>query len=72
MCKSGDGRLYSTGEVARLLGVSQSTVQSYISRGLLKPDYAMPSSRDGKSGRRKFKRSTIDAFIEVLQRNGGS
>lgn len=56
-------RLLCTGEVANFLGVSQSTVCNYIARGLLVPDLVMSTTRDGKSGRRKFELETVRQFI---------
>ena len=51
----------TTGDVARYLGVSQSTVINYINKGLLKPDMTLPSNR-GHTGRRKFTQETVDSF----------
>lgn len=57
-----DRDLMSVGEVAKNLWVSRSVVARYINIGLLTPDYVMSSDSLGRSGRRKFKRSTVDAF----------
>ena len=62
-------KLYSTGEAAKLLRVSQSSVINYIDKGWLIPDMTMPSS-NGKSGRRKFTEQTLLKFKEKLE-NGG-
>lgn len=52
---------YTTGEAARYLGVSQSTIGNYIRRGIIEPDLILPSSGK-KSGRQKFKQSTLMNF----------
>jgi DNA-binding transcriptional MerR regulator len=55
--------MFTTGDVARYLDISQSTVINYIEKGFLKPDLTLPSS-NARSGRRKFKKETVDAFYE--------
>lgn len=60
---------YTTGEAARYLGVSQSTVVNYIDKGILVPDIVMPSSNN-KSGRRKFKVETLESFKETMKSRG--
>lgn len=64
--------LMSTGEVARYLGVSQSIVLNYIVKGILVPDATPPMSRNGKSGRRKFKKSTVDAVAVKIGMERGN
>lgn len=56
-----DEKTLTTGEVARYLGISQSTVINYINRGILVPDVILPSC-NSKSGRRQFKLETIENF----------
>lgn len=59
--------LYSTGEAAKYLGISQSSVINYIDKGWLVPDLIMPSS--GKRvGRRKFSYETLNNFKEKLSK----
>ena len=58
---------FTTGEVAKYLGVSQSTVGNYIKRGLLVPDICMPSF-NGKKGRQKFSEGTLVEFKTKLIR----
>lgn len=53
----------SVGQVARLIGVSRSTVHKYIVSGYLVPDRVLPSGRDC-SGKRLFKEETVKEFIE--------
>lgn len=54
-------KYFTTGDIAREVGVSITTIDTYIKKGILKPDVILPS------GRRKFERSTIDAFIKSLK-----
>lgn len=54
-------KFYTTGDIAREVGVSITTIDTYIKKGILKPDVVLPS------GRRKFERSTIDNFIKSLK-----
>lgn len=56
-------RLLSTGEVAFMLGVNIRTVTYHISTGKLKPDMVLPEAFNGRSGARRFKRGTVDAFL---------
>lgn len=58
--------LYSTGEAARYIGISQSSVINYINKGWLVPDLVLPSS-NGKSGRRKFTEKTLKEFRLKLE-----
>lgn len=58
----GDGEYWGVSQVAHYLRRSRSTIQSYINRGWLVPDAVMPKNRLGRSGRRKFKKSTVVAF----------
>lgn len=57
-------RLLSAGEVAIMLGVTVGAVQDFIKMGMLEPDVVLPGSQGKKSGRRKFKVSTVAAFAE--------
>lgn len=58
----GEGEYWGASQVAEYLRKSSSSIQRYIKAGYLVPDAVMPSNRDGKSGRRKFKKSTVVAF----------
>ena len=57
----GENKYYTTGDIARLIGVSNPTIRSYINKGIIKPDMIMPS------GRLKFSRETVEDFMESLQ-----
>lgn len=57
-------RLLSAGEVAIMLGVTVGAVHDFVKMGMLEPDVVMPGAQSGKSGRRKFKVSTVAAFVE--------
>lgn len=59
--------LFSTGEAAKYLGISQSSVINYIDKGWLVPDLTMPSS-DRRVGRRKFSQATLNDFKEKLSK----
>lgn len=61
--------MYSTGEAAKFIGISQSSVINYIDKGYLVPDLIMPSD-NGRSGRRKFKESTLIKFRNKLEGKG--
>lgn len=54
-------KYYTTGDIARLVGVSNPTIRSYIQKGIIKPDIVMPS------GRQKFTKETVEDFLESLQ-----
>jgi DNA-binding transcriptional MerR regulator len=41
----GDGRLVSTVEAARQLGISARTIQRYVAAGLITPDLTLPSGQ---------------------------
>lgn len=69
MSSSVQEKLYSTGEAAKFLGISQSSVINYIDKGWLKPDLTMPSS-GGKSGRRKFSETTLNNFKKTFESKG--
>ena len=56
---------YTTGEAAKYIGVSQSTIINYIEKGLLKPDYILPAI-GAKKGRRMFYQDTLDSFKEKM------
>lgn len=66
MSSISNNEYYTTGEAARYLGISQSTVINYINQGLLEPDSVMPS-KGTKVGRRKFKLETLDKFKETMK-----
>lgn len=59
--------LFSTGEAAKYLGISQSSVINYIDKGWLVPDLTMPSSGH-RVGRRKFSQATLNDFKEKLSK----
>lgn len=61
--------MFSTGEAAKYLGISQSSVINYIDKGWLKPDLTLPSSGI-KSGRRKFTEKTLKEFKSKLENKG--
>lgn len=61
--------MYSTGEAAKFIGISQSSVINYIDKGYLVPDLIMPSG-NGRLGRRKFKESTLIKFRNKLEGKG--
>lgn len=61
------GTLYSTGEAAKYLGISQSSVINYIDKGWLVPDLTMPSS-GRRVGRRKFSQETLNNFKDKLSK----
>ena len=61
--------MYSTGEAAKFLGISQSSVINYIDKGWLIPDLTLPSG-SSRSGRRKFKESTLIKFRNKLEGKG--
>ena len=55
-------KLYTTGEVAKTIGVSLTTVDTYIYKGWLVPDKILPSKR------RLFKKETIDNFNKSINK----
>lgn len=59
-------KLYSTRDVAQILGVSRSTVSNYLAKGVITPDYVLAPRASGRSGDRRFKLSTIEAVKERL------
>ena len=54
-------KFYTPGDIARMIGVTNPTIRSYINRGVIKPDLVMPS------GRIKFTKETVENFLESLQ-----
>ena len=56
--------LKTTGEFAKQVGVSGTTIRKYVRNGLVKPDVALPS------GHMKFSQETIDNFIKNLKCKG--
>lgn len=59
-----EAELLSTGEVAKMLGIAQTTVYHFITNGFLVPDKVNPAQSSGKCGKRWFKQETVDAFLE--------
>lgn len=57
-------RMLTIGDIALELGVHRTTIDHYVHRGLLKPDYIWPARANGQSGRRVFSRETVDRFIQ--------
>lgn len=56
--------MLSTSDVARELGVPQSSVSRFINKGYLVPDVTLHPSKTGRTGARKFKPETVKAFSE--------
>lgn len=56
--------LYSTGDIGSMLNVAQTTIYNWIVAGILVPDIVEPDTSDGKSGKRRFKKETVDALIK--------
>ena len=54
-------RFFTTGDIARMIGVTNPTIRSYIEKGIIVPDIKMPS------GRIKFTKETVDKFIDSLR-----
>lgn len=54
-------KYFTTGDVARAVGVSVTTIDTYIKKGILKPDVYLPS------GRRKFRKETVENFVKSLK-----
>ena len=61
-----DEEMYSPAEAADICGVSRNMMRSYIETGEIIPDAILPSIRDGRSGRRRFKASTVADFKRSL------
>lgn len=59
--ENNSNKFYTTGDIARMIGVSNPTIRSYIDKGIIKPDMIMPS------GRLKFSRETVEDFMESLK-----
>lgn len=53
-------KMYTSGEIARLMGVSITTVKNWEEKGALKPDRRLPS------GRRQYSETTVKNFMESL------
>lgn len=53
-------KMYTSGEVARIVGVSITTIKNWEERGSLKPDRKLPS------GRRLYSERTVEEFIKSL------
>lgn len=56
----------TTGQVAKQLGVSITTVKSYEKKNHLKPDRVLPS------GRRLYSVSTVENFCKSLTKGGSN
>lgn len=56
-------KLYSVAEIAKMLGVTTHALNHYIEIDLLVPDVSYPSCSGQRVGFRKFKLSTVDAFV---------
>ena len=57
-------QLLSSGEIAAEIGVHRTTILNYVRRGLITPDVVLKPTKNGRTGRHKFKRETVDAFLE--------
>lgn len=53
-------KMYTSGEVARQIGVSITTLKNWEEKGSLKPDRKLPS------GRRLYSKETVNNFIKSL------
>lgn len=53
-------KMYTSGEVARIVGVSITTIKNWEEKGALKPDRKLPS------GRRLYSERTVEEFIKSL------
>jgi excisionase family DNA binding protein len=59
------GKSLTTGEVAKFLGVSRSTVQRYIDKGKIRAKVNL------FTGRRTIKQDAVDEFVaKVMKANG--
>jgi len=54
-------KFYTTGDIARLVGVSAPTIRSYISKKILVPDRVLPS------GRVQFSEETVQKFLKSME-----
>lgn len=61
-----DEKLLGVCEVSKYLRLSRSSIARYIELGLLVPDVVEPDAPCGRSGPRKFKKSTVVAFEHRL------
>lgn len=57
-------KLYSVAEISKMIGVTTHALNHYIEIDLLIPDVTYPSCSGQKIGFRKFKRKTVDAFVD--------
>lgn len=53
----------SVTDLANFFGVHRSTIDHYIRREILTPDYIVTNESSGRKGARFFNRSTADVFI---------
>lgn len=53
-------KMMTSGQVARTIGVSITTIKNWEERGALKPDRKLPS------GRRLYSEKTVEDFIKSL------
>lgn len=56
-------KLYSVAEIAKLIGITTHALNHYIEIDMLVPDVSYPSCSGQRVGFRKFKLSTVDAFV---------
>ena len=56
-------KMYTSGDVARKVGVSITTVKKWEERGILLPDRKLPS------GRRLYLEQTVTNFLSTLKNN---
>lgn len=59
--------LYSSGEASKMVGLSLSGFKYYVQIGLVQPDVVLPAYSNGKPGEKRFKKSTILTFKEVIK-----
>lgn len=59
------GKMYSSGQIASMLGISQSTILKYVKQGIIVPDMIMPSTSNRK-GKQLFSEETVEKFKKSL------
>lgn len=59
-------KLYSPGDVAKMLNVTVKTLRNYVHRGILKPDIVKTTK--GGCVRYKFKEATVTEFLKSCNR----
>lgn len=55
--------ILTSGDVCEMLGLTHSGLNYHIYKGVLKPDIVLPQLRGNRYGERRFRRSTIEAFV---------